>query len=494
VITETVGVVWKDNLLVHAEALGYEDRARELLDAYESRADALGETLAADGELPEVSMVRFLPGSTRLYQKASFIGTILDDIGLRRPEAQDVEDFALEVSEEQVDLMDGDVIFHTHYGPVDETTAPAILDSPLWQSLDAVGAGEVHAVDDDHWMLGIGVGAAELVLDDLEATLLGEAATATGGEGSFPVEIDHAFGTTTIADAPERVVTWGWGSTDAAIALGVVPVAIPFEGYAGDDEGRLPWTTEAVEAAGSQQPAVLPQVSGDEIPLEAIAAADPDVILAHYSGITADDYALLSEIAPTVAYPDAPWTTPWREVIDVTGQALGRTAEAEAVLADIDAAVAEAAAAHPELDGLTVASVVDAAGTFYVYREADPRVAFLTDLGLEVDDSVSALASGESSFFYTLSYERLSELTSDVLVVYAEDAEAATAFLEESPTADMAQVREGRVAVVESAPLISSVSPPTAPAEVRGPVRRLTWRTAPGARARRRGGGRGTIG
>ena len=72
-----------------------------------------------------------------------------------------------------------------------------------------------------------------------------------------------------------------------------------------------------------------------------------------------------------------------------------------------------------------MANVVDAAGTFYVYKEDDPRVEFMADLGLEVADSVNALSAGEETFFYTLSYERLSELTSDIIVVYAETPAAA---------------------------------------------------------------------
>lgn len=171
VFSEAVGVVWKDNLLLHAAALGREEQAQHLLDEYEARAAALGASLAADGALPTVSMVRFLPGSTRLYQKASFIGTVLEDVGLPRPESQDVDDFALEVSPEQVELMDGDVIFHTTYGPDDESTQPEIVGSDLWQSLSAVRSGDVHEVADDHWMLGIGIRAATLVLDDLEAVL-----------------------------------------------------------------------------------------------------------------------------------------------------------------------------------------------------------------------------------------------------------------------------------------------------------------------------------
>jgi len=169
VFTETVGVVWKDNLMVHAQALGREERARELLAAYEERAAALGARYGDDR--PTVSVVRFLPGETRIYLKDTFIGTILQDAGLPRPPAQDVHEFALYPSGEQVGLMDGDVIFHSHYGPAEDTTEAAITGGRLWQRLRAVRAGRVHEVPEGHWMLGIGIGAAQLVLDDLERLL-----------------------------------------------------------------------------------------------------------------------------------------------------------------------------------------------------------------------------------------------------------------------------------------------------------------------------------
>jgi iron complex transport system substrate-binding protein len=174
VFTETVGVVWKDNLAVHAEALGVEEEAARMLADYEARAEQIGQDLQEErGDLPTVSMVRFLPEQTRLYQKASFIGTILEDVGLPRPPSQDVDDFAAEISAEQLEQADADLVFTAHYGPEDDTTKGALTSSPLWQNLGAVQRGDVYDVPDDHWMLGIGIQAANLVLDDIEELLLG---------------------------------------------------------------------------------------------------------------------------------------------------------------------------------------------------------------------------------------------------------------------------------------------------------------------------------
>ncbi len=173
VFTERVGVVWKENLRLHAEALGEEEQAAQMLADYEQRAKELGERVGDTA----VSMVRFLPDEIRLYQKASFIGTILSDMGLPRPPSQDAAEFDRVIGPEQVELMDGDVIFYTSYGAPDETDQPQVVASRLWQNLDAVKRGDVHQVPDDYWMLGIGIQAANLVLDDLEKHLLTEQTT-----------------------------------------------------------------------------------------------------------------------------------------------------------------------------------------------------------------------------------------------------------------------------------------------------------------------------
>lgn len=288
-----------------------------------------------------------------------------------------------------------------------------------------------------------------------------EAGTATADDSAFPVTIEHAFGETTIEEAPMRVVTWGWGAADAAVALGVTPVAMPFQAYGGDEQGVLPWISEALEEAGEEVPTVLPD-SGEDVPFEEIAAAEPDVILAHYSGLTEEQYTTLSEIAPVVAYPGEAWSTPWRDVVTIAGEALGRQDEAEAVLAEIDGELAAAAEAHPEFEGLSLAAVWDMAGTFYVYADEDPRVEFMLDLGFTNAEAVDTLDTDESPFYFTLSHERLDELTSDVLVVYGTTQEEADAFLEAPYAQVMPQVTEGAVAPLVGAEFIASVSPPTA--------------------------------
>jgi iron complex transport system substrate-binding protein len=285
--------------------------------------------------------------------------------------------------------------------------------------------------------------------------------SADTGSSSFPVTIDHAFGSTEIAEQPSNVVTWGWGAADAAIALGVTPVAIPFQAYGGDDDGVLPWIREAIDEQGAELPTILPN-STEEPPYEEIAAASPDVILANYSGITREQYDLLSAIAPTVAYPDEAWSTPWREVVTTVGTALGKSAEADAVLADIDAELAEKAEAHPEFDGKTLAAVWDVAGTFYVYKKEDPRVEFMLDLGFESAPSVDELANGESTFTYTLSYEQLDKLESDIVVSYSDTQAEADTFVSSPQTTAIPAVDAGAVAQLVGTEFIASVSPPTA--------------------------------
>src|SRR5215207_5075072 len=180
--------------------------------------------------------------------------------------------------------------------------------------------------------------------------------------GAFPVTIEHTFGSTTIEQQPERVVVLGWGAQDTVYALGLAPVGMPSYPYGGGDDGVLPWNDEYYD------PEVTTLLdTADGPPLEQIAALRPDVILAPYEGFDEGVYDDLSGIAPTVAYPGEPWTTPWREQTTMIGEALGKADEAEQLVADTEAQVAAVAAEHPEFQGLDFAYTSLGAEALYLY-------------------------------------------------------------------------------------------------------------------------------
>jgi len=279
----------------------------------------------------------------------------------------------------------------------------------------------------------------------------------------FPITMEHALGETVIEKAPERVATWGWGSTEAAVALGVYPVAIGEQVWTVGADNYLPWVEAAYEDAGVELPALLSDPEGGAtVPYEEFIEADPDLILAPYSGLTQEQYDTLSEIAPVVAYPEAPWTTPWDEEIRITAEALGLAEQGDELLASISDQLAETAAAHPEFAGKTFAGIWDGDGFVSVYTAADSRIEVLTELGLEVAPSVSKLDTSDGGFYYELSYEQLDQLDADFIVSYHSSKEEADAFLTKPEVQAIPAVAAGRVAQVSDPVTVSSVSPPTA--------------------------------
>lgn len=227
-----------------------------------------------------------------------------------------------------------------------------------------------------------------------------ETAAASSAE-EFPVTIEHAFGTTTIDEAPERVATVNWANQEVPLALGVVPVGMASADFGDDDgNGMLPWVEERLEELGGEQPVLFDETDG--IDFEAVADTAPDVILAAYSGLTQEDYDTLSEIAPVVAYPEQPWATSWRDMILVNAAGMGMAAEGEELVAELETEIADTVAAHPGLDGVSTMFMthVDTTdlSTVNFYTANDTRAAFFADLGLSTPAAVEeASASGEFS-------------------------------------------------------------------------------------------------
>jgi iron complex transport system substrate-binding protein len=182
VFSETIGVAWKENVSLWAQALCREEKGEQVVAAYEQRAGELAAALEDTGVADtEVSMIRFQPDQVRIYL-TGFPGLVLRDAGLQRPAAQQVEDWATsamltEISEERIPEMDGDVIFvmvsSDSYAQAEgydlDETMTRWTSTELWKGLSAVQADAVHKVNEEHWNLGGGVLAANAMLDDLEA-------------------------------------------------------------------------------------------------------------------------------------------------------------------------------------------------------------------------------------------------------------------------------------------------------------------------------------
>lgn len=173
VFSETLRGNWKINFELYAKALNKEAEGREVLQAFDRRVDGLKEKYA-DRLSMKISVVRFMPGVIRLYQKNSFSGVILDQIGFARPASQDVDGFAEEITRERIPDMDGDVLFYFTYDTGDGQgmeMEKQIIGDPLFRNLDVVKKGRAFRVDDTIWNTAGGVIAANLMLDDLDQKL-----------------------------------------------------------------------------------------------------------------------------------------------------------------------------------------------------------------------------------------------------------------------------------------------------------------------------------
>lgn len=242
-----------------------------------------------------------------------------------------------------------------------------------------------------------------------------------GESTTYPVVIEHALGTTTITEKPVRVATVAWANHEVPLALGVVPVGFAAANFGDDDgDGVLPWVAERLAELGAGTPVLFDE--GDGIDFEAVAATNPDVILASYSGLSQADYETLSRIAPVVAYPEAAWATDWREMIRFNSAGLGMAAEGEALIADIEAKIAGAVAGYPELQGKSAMFIthLDATdlSTVNFYTTHDSRVKFFTELGLKPPKSVVE-ASAPGQFSGSISAELIDAFDDvDIVVTY----------------------------------------------------------------------------
>ncbi|MDF1603954.1 ABC transporter substrate-binding protein [Nocardioides sp. YIM 152315] len=235
-------------------------------------------------------------------------------------------------------------------------------------------------------------------------------ATASGpadAAGAEPLVVDHVYGTTEIDGVPERIVTIDLQWTDTMLAMGVEPIGYTVDSYMPD--GTVPWQDLPADAEALDLT--------DGVPIEQIAALDPDLIVGSYSIADERTYELLSGIAPTVPNLDDAQVASWQELVTLAGNVLDRPDDAVAVVDDVDGAVAQTAADLPGLEGQTfaLAQYVVGDSMYIVADENDGSSVFFQQLGMEMFAPVRAQGEKTGEARINVSTERADLLRADLL-------------------------------------------------------------------------------
>ncbi|MCQ3978184.1 MAG: hypothetical protein DPW09_32565 [Anaerolineae bacterium] len=404
VFVESLRVPWQDNFRLHAEALGKTAEAEQLLSDYDAHVAEVQAVLGDKLDSATVSIIRFRPGQVRLYLKSSYIGYILQDVGLPRPASQDKDVFSAEISLEQIAEVDADYIFVTGYAQ-DDSELGTFLESPLWQTLQAVQNERVIDVNDDTWIAGLGVQAANLVLDDLYQFFLKEDVTAGAGTTAATLDCEDGFRPfdhellasepLCLPIAPQRIVALDMASLELALLIGKPPVL------------TSDWMLQ-------EMPLLLPQYAdtlagieqvGYPAELEKVLLLKPDIILAPEDTIDVEQARAIAPlvIPDQVIYDD--WKLGmqfWSEVLNVPDFYAEMEANYRTRVAELQTALGQPA----ELE----ISVISAS-TYgvYLWMPDSPPGAILADVGLARPEAQTLVGEAAIAHYGERQYIEISE-------------------------------------------------------------------------------------
>ncbi|MDQ0176582.1 ABC transporter substrate-binding protein [Bacillus chungangensis] len=213
-------------------------------------------------------------------------------------------------------------------------------------------------------------------------------------QSSFPRTIKHLQGETVIEEKPVRIATPYISFVDYLAVLDEYPIA--GQGIA-IIERNFPYLSKMIEGKEIMD-------LGHEVDIEKLLASEPDIIIA--ANDMADQYDTLSQIAPTVIFPEA---GDWRETLQQIAEVIGKEEKAESVLAEFDR---KSAAYKEQLAFRSEESVL-----FTMYRGKEQFVTWEEERfdpfynGLGLKPTKGAEKGG------TLSLEALAELNPDHLFV-----------------------------------------------------------------------------
>ncbi|MDN5727825.1 MAG: iron-siderophore ABC transporter substrate-binding protein [Propionibacteriales bacterium] len=268
-----------------------------------------------------------------------------------------------------------------------------------------------------------------------------------GGPGdTFPRTVEHKFGSTEIAAAPQRVVSVGLTEHDVLLQLGVIPVGVT-EWYGQQESATWPWATALL---GDARPAVLSTADG--LQFERIASLTPDLIIGTNAGLEQADYDRLSEIAPTVVSitGSVPYFSPWRDQTLQIARALGREADGQKLIDAVDTKAADIVAKHPDWKGRTAtfSQGKPYEGNLWVYPDG-LNTDFLTDLGFTITPGLEEFVP-ETGGQAQISAENAARIDADVIVFATDSSDTYDALMKFATIKNLAAVKERRAVYTDA--------------------------------------------
>lgn len=242
------------------------------------------------------------------------------------------------------------------------------------------------------------------VTEDADAGILARVDTMFG-----PVEILEP------EDGELTIVTLGWSDAETVLALGLQPVAVQdWMGFGEDNKGVGPWASDLF---GDITPTVI-AADYEAIDYELIDSLEPDVILNVRSDNNEAAFQELSKIAPTVYGPDgAPaYATSWRDQTQLIADAIGKSDEGRALIADVEKQLADATSANPAFSELTAVTGTKFGDAYGAYLPGDFRWDLLQEVGFTLNPAVSDLES--SGFYAAVSLEQVRAFEADVALFF----------------------------------------------------------------------------
>lgn len=244
-------------------------------------------------------------------------------------------------------------------------------------------------------------------------------------EGSSTRMVTDSRGPAEVPASPSRVAALVGSAEIDVMLLGLDPV---FSGTYAEGWVDLP---EGIATSDTVPPSV-----------EAVATAQPDLLIGWHWLSDDPTWVSLGEIAPAVTLPDE--GSDWRSVFRLVADAVNRKEAGETVLADYDERVAELRSKIEQEPAITTSLLGSfEPGKFWWWEPEYEVNQHLTSVGITVE--------GPAERGRDLSYERLSEVTSPwIILTGTPGTDDGTDELMASPLwADLPAVKNNQVVIVD---------------------------------------------